>query len=263
MVDLGLDQSLVAGYKSRSQIARILTENWVERQLYCPSCRATELKPTPQNTKSRDFNCENCSEPYELKSRSSPFHSRVLNGEYRTMLATIRESRTPNLLLLEYDSPAYAVRNLIVVHRSLINASAIVARQSPLSASAQRHGWLGCYIDLSQIPSTARLQIVRAGVVSPPESIQAAWQSFRFAVDMTPAKRGWLADVLSCVETLSDRTFDLDDVYRFEGRLGGLHPANRNVRPKIRQQLQILVGVGLIERVEPGKYRRAASPRGH
>lgn len=240
----------------------MLTQDWVERQLYCPACRATDLEPTPENTRSRDFNCGSCLEPYELKSRSSPFHSRVLNGEYHTMLATIQESRTPNLLLLEYNRPAYAVRNLTVVHRSLLSESAIVARQSPLSGSARRHGWLGCYFDLSQVPPTGRLQIIRAGVPSPPEQVQAAWRSFDFLGRMAPIRRGWLADVLACVETLPDVTFALDDVYRFEDRLRGSHPGNRNIRPKIRQQLQVLVREGLIERVEPGIYRRASPTAG-
>jgi Dam-replacing HTH domain len=37
-----------------------------------------------------------------------------------------------------------------------------------------------------------------------------------------------------------------------------MHPDNRNIRPKIRQQLQGLVTQGLIEWLEPGTYRRAA-----
>lgn len=259
-MDLSFDQSLAEGYRSHSQIARVLTQDWVERQLYCPACLTTHLEPTSENTRSRDFYCGNCSEPYELKSRSSPFSTRVLNGEYHTMLTTIRESRTPNLLLLEYMRPAYQVSNLTAVHRSLLNESAIVARSSPLAPSAKRHGWLGCYIDLSQIPPTGRLSIVRTGVPSLPESVQAAWRSFGFLDGMASARRGWLADVLACVESMAGESFVLGEIYGFEDRLRSMHPDNRNIRPKIRQQLQVLVREGLVERLEPGRYRRVVSP---
>jgi type II restriction enzyme len=46
--------------------------------------------------------------------------------------------------------------------------------------------------------------------------------------------------VLKCVDDIGAREFSLDEVYAFEERLSGLHPMNRHVRQKIRQQLQVL-----------------------
>jgi type II restriction enzyme len=40
-----------------------------------------------------------------------------------------------------------------------------------------------------------------------------------------------------------------------ERSLAQLHPANRHVRDKIRQQLQVLRDLGLLEFVGRGKYR--------
>lgn len=37
-MDLKLDLSVAANYTSKSQIARVITEKWVSRQIYCPSC---------------------------------------------------------------------------------------------------------------------------------------------------------------------------------------------------------------------------------
>jgi type II restriction enzyme len=37
--------------------------------------------------------------------------------------------------------------------------------------------------------------------------------------------------------------------------LAKLHPANRNIRPKIRQQLQVLRDMGLVEFLGGGEYR--------
>jgi type II restriction enzyme len=46
---------------------------------------------------------------------------------------------------------------------------------------------------------------------------------------------------------------------KFEEHLSHLHPDNRHVRDKIRQQLQVLRNRGLIEFVKPGVYRRIDS----
>ena len=67
--------------------------------------------------------------------------------------------------------------------------------------------------------------------------------------------KGWLLDVLVCVERIQKPEFTLDDVYAFEAYLQAKHPLNRNVRAKIRQQLQILRDRGLVRFVGRGRYR--------
>ena len=67
--------------------------------------------------------------------------------------------------------------------------------------------------------------------------------------------KGRLLDVLICVERIKKQEFSLDDVYAFEGVLKAKHPANNNVRAKIRQQLQFLRDKGVVEFEGRGKYR--------
>ena len=67
--------------------------------------------------------------------------------------------------------------------------------------------------------------------------------------------RGWTLDVLKVVRRLGKREFSLAEVYQFEHELASLHPDNQNVRPKIRQQLQILRDVGLLEFEGQGHYK--------
>ena len=43
-MDTCLDMSLAAAYTSHSQRARVVTENWVERNMYCPRCGCDHLK---------------------------------------------------------------------------------------------------------------------------------------------------------------------------------------------------------------------------
>ena len=37
-MNLNFNIDLAGGYKSNSQIARVLTENWVKENSYCPNC---------------------------------------------------------------------------------------------------------------------------------------------------------------------------------------------------------------------------------
>jgi len=67
--------------------------------------------------------------------------------------------------------------------------------------------------------------------------------------------RGWLLDVMKCVEALGKPEFTLDEVYAFEQRLSHIYPGNQNIRPKIRQQLQFLRDRGFIEFISRGQYR--------
>ncbi|WP_426046157.1 hypothetical protein [Brevundimonas sp. TWP3-1-2b1] len=51
--------------------------------------------------------------------------------------------------------------------------------------------------------------------------------------------------------------FTLAEVYGFEARLAAIYPDNNNVRPKIRQQLQVLRDMGWLAFNGRGTYRRA------
>jgi type II restriction enzyme len=73
--------------------------------------------------------------------------------------------------------------------------------------------------------------------------------------DESVEARGWLIEVMRCVEAIGRREFALDDVYAFEARLSGLYPNNRHVRQKIRQQLQVLRDRGYLDFVQRGSYR--------
>jgi phosphatidylserine/phosphatidylglycerophosphate/cardiolipin synthase-like enzyme len=66
----------------------------------------------------------------------------------------------------------------------------------------------------------------------------------------------WEKDVFNCLLKIRDDVFTLQDVYLFEKQLNQLHPANRNVQAKIRQQLQYLRDLGLVEFVKPGIYKK-------
>ena len=116
-----------------------------------------------------------------------------------------------------------------------------------MATTARRAGWIGSNILLNRVPESGKIHIVQNGTVRAKELVLAEWQKTLFLRNKSPDTRGWLLDVMKCVESLGKRDFTLDDVYAFELHLGDLYPGNQNVKPKIRQQLQYLRDRGFID----------------
>ncbi len=74
------------------------------------------------------------------------------------------------------------------------------------------------------------------------------------SIDLT--LKGWKLEVFNCVNSLNKEFFSLADVYKYESILLKKYPTNTRVLPKIRQQLQNLRDIGLIEFLGNGQYRK-------
>lgn len=258
-VKLELRPELAVRYKSLSQRARVLTEAWAEENLYCVNCASDQLEPAPPGEKVVDFTCPECPEEYQLKSKSKPFGYSVSNSAYAPKIERIKKKTNPNYLFLHYDLRRYTVDDLFLVPRYFMSPS-LVEERKPLTQNARRKGWVGSNILLGRLPADARISIVENGAVIPRPDVRTAWGQFRFLRDQTILSRGWLTDILSCVRRLDRDTFSLADMYRFEEELARLHPRNRYIRPKIRQQLQVLRDHGVVEFLGRGTYRVRKQP---
>ena len=250
-IDLHLQTQLAAGYKSASQIARVLTETWAGEQLFCPNCGAHLYTCSP-NTRTVDFTCPDCGEEYQLKSSKKLFHKRVLDAEYHTTLQRALKEQHPSLILLNYHQERMIVTNVLMIHRASITPSCIIPLQ-PLKAPARRAGWQGCWYDLQRIPFLAQVQIIRDQIIMPKDQVLLKWKTIQKMLSIELQSRGWIFDVLTIVEKLRP-SFTLQDVYQYEDYLQNLHPQNHYIRPKIRQQLQFLRDMGVIEFEGRGKY---------
>jgi type II restriction enzyme len=254
--------SIVASYSSNSQRARVFSEAWVLKNGYCLACNSDSLLQTVANTRSKDFTCPKCSHGYELKSTLGTFGRRIADGAFSAMMATIREGRTPSFLLLEY-SPAWEVRDLTALHHSLITRDCIEERKA-LGPTARRAGWIGCNIVLPKIALEGRIAIVTAGNTQEREAPRKAFARLQFLSRMPAKRRGWAASLLNLLRQLPEDRFSLSDAYVFETHLAKLYPENKNVRPKIRQQLQVLRDAGIIQFEARGQYKfiKGARPDG-
>ena len=255
---------LARGYKNLAQRARVVSEAWGEENLYCPNCVSPSLMRSRAGAEAIDFTCPSCDSPFQLKSQSRPLSGRIVDAAYDAMERAIKDSRTPNLVMLHYDPSKWVVYNLVLIPRVAFSLSCLEKRP-PLSASGRRHGWLGCNILLTNIPLDAKIPLVASGAVINPATVRRQYARLRPLEIAKHDARGWTLDVLNVVRGLGRAEFSLADVYAYEAALGRLHPDNRNIRPKIRQQLQILRDLGLANAGAVGGARKrlGATSRKH
>ena len=243
-----------AGYSSGSQRTRVVSEAWGERNLYCANCPSADLRRAAPNTQAIDFTCPQCESPFQLKSQSHPITARITYAAYGAMRQAIVENRTPNLVILHYDPARWEVENLILVPRFVFSLS-LLERRKPLGPTARRRGWVGCNILLVNIPPDARITIVENGEVASPAAVRERYSRLRPLEKLGHEARGWTLDVLNVVRALGREEFTLAQVYARGEELQRLHPQNRYVEAKIRQQLQRLRDLRFVEFLGRGSYR--------
>ena len=255
-MDLQLNRAVAGGYKNPGQIARLLTEDWGTRNLFCLSCDSCILNSAKNNTPVLDYTCSVCEATYQLKSKKTAFGKSIANSAYDVKMQAINKGRAPHYMLLQYSPDTWKVINLFVIPGHFLHPGAVHRRQ-PLSKSAKRSGWVGSIISLTDLPGEARIHVVRDGSVIPASEAREQWEHYKF---LAGKRGGWAADVLSCIRKLQwdtgESLFTLQKFYeRFESDLARRHPGNRHVRDKIRQQMQILRNGGVLEFLGKGQYR--------
>jgi type II restriction enzyme len=250
---LTLPSYLGESYHSRSQKARVITEAWGAENFFCPNCPSDSLAPTPKGYQAIDYICPRCQLPFQLKSKEAPIGEKVLDGAFAAMMRAIMEDRTPNLFLLHYDRFLWDVRNVILIPHFAFSPSAIDKRK-PLEPTARRAGWIGCFINLRNIPREARIPLVKESLITPQKEVRRRFKRLKTLKSVTATERGWTLDVLRVVQSLGKPEFTNQDVYQFASELGDLHPENRHVRDKIRQQLQFLRDRKFLSQVSRGHW---------
>jgi len=254
VVDLGMRCELAADLTSPAQKARVVTEAWVEDNMYCPGCESDSLERMPRGYKLIDFRCGDCEEGFQLKAQRHPFGKRVLDSAWSVMNDAVSSGTAPGFLFMRYDNTECRISQLFVVPGHFVTPL-VIEKRAPLAAHARRAGWVGCNILLDSISEAARIAVVDAPVIHSPREVRDRWRRFEFVKEAQRRAPGWIGDVLACVQRIGRDSFTLDELYGYEKELAARHPANRNVRAKIRQQLQVLRDRHALEFVERGNYR--------
>lgn len=255
-MNLSLDFGSIGDYKSKSQRARVLTENWMEQNMFCPVCGKLILKHYEANRPVADFFCEECKSEYELKSQEKKTISSlniIPDGCYDTMVQRINSLNNPHLFIMTHYNQQ--VNNLIFIPNFFFTP-AIIIKRPPLKESARRAGWVGCNINIGAVPFDAKISIITDGKLM---SMQRVVDSYNRLLSIRTDKlqnRDWLMDTMACIDLIHSESFSLKDVYQYEDVLKAKHPTNNHIKDKIRQQLQILRDKGFIEFTTRGNYRK-------
>ena len=255
MMKLDFDNSLIENYHSNAQIARILTENWVSENMYCPRCGNRHIKHFENNRPVADFYCPYCKNEYELKSKNGSLKNKINDGAYETMIRRITSNANPDFFFMNYSREELTVKELILIPKHFFTPD-IIEKRKPLKDTARRAGWIGCNIVIDKIPEQGKISIILDGNVTNMDFvIDKVNKSSKLEAKYLHS-RGWIMDILNCVNRVESEIFNLDEIYAFENELQMKHPLNNNIKPKIRQQLQFLRDKGFLEFLGNGKYRK-------
>lgn len=251
-MDLTLELAIVpTTWKNNSRINGYLAECWTAIFGYCTGC-GKKLIPTKTNEPCKDFYCV-CRESYEQKStKKGNFGRKHLSGSYDKTIEKILQNNGPNYLFLGHNSKK--VENFFVIPKHIFTPD-IIEKRKPLGPTAKRAGWVGCNILLDRIPNIAKISIVKDGVIINKAKVIENFNKAKFIAKSDLETKGWLLDIICCIEELKKTEFTLQELYKYEKYLQKLHPENHNIKDKIRQKLQVLRDNEYLEFVERGKYK--------
>ncbi len=254
-MNLQMEGRIAEKYISNAQKIRAITESWVNGNMFCPYCGNRYLSHFENNRPVADFFCPSCSEEYELKSKGGSISSKVNDGAYHTMIERIHAVNNPNFFFMHYNKCSLQVENFVMVPKHFFSTE-MIEKRKPLADTARRAGWVGCNILLNRIPDEGRIYIIQNEKEMPIDQIIDKVQKTGFIRGYELDARGWILDILNCVNQMEDRSFTLDQMYQFEDMLSRKHPDNHHIKDKIRQQLQVLRNHGIIEFLGRGNYRK-------
>lgn len=137
-----------------------------------------------------------------------------------------------------------------------------------------------CVQQILVIPTGAYLAVVTESSVTSESEVREKFHRIKPLKDISAKERGWTLDVLNLVRRIVDsrgrgneskagkseaneglltssptNEFTNEDVYAHARELEQLHPDNRHVKDKIRQQLQVLRDAKLLIHVSSGVWR--------
>jgi len=242
-------------YTSKSQIARIETEEWAINNLFCPLC-GNQLKNSSANTKVYDFICSKCNQEYQLKSLSKKIGKKLIGSEYYTFLKALENKTVPNFLIMQYslENNRFTSKEVVFIPKVFITQE-IIEKRKPLSESARRAGWTGYNLLFESIPSYGKVFIVKDSKLESKDKILNQSHKILNLYDLDSNKAKWKIEILKILDSLNP-LFTLQQVYDKEVKLKEIFPDNNHIKDKIRQQLQFIRDDGIIVFHGNGKYEK-------
>ncbi len=140
-------------WTSESRIVGEACEYYIKNNVNCVRCNDKNFEKCKTNEQSKDLICINCNQKFQIKAKSvtqkqvnnikNKNKFQTIGGEYSTTIKNINEKI--DYLIILYEKESYKIINILFVKNENITANCIIPRK-PLSITAKRAGWQGCYI---------------------------------------------------------------------------------------------------------------------
>ena len=137
------------GWKNKSRIIGEAIEDSII-SLRCPICSKASLKKYSTNEKSKDIYCEECNSQFQVKGTQTKYTSnssiKLLGAEYKTTCCSVN-SKVVHFIIVFYSeiNSIYSIKNIVFINSECITENCVLPRK-PLSNTARRAGWQGCYL---------------------------------------------------------------------------------------------------------------------
>lgn len=106
---------------------------------------------------------------------------------------------------------------------------------------------------LSKVPKSQPITLPKIEIQKSNEDIEI----FTGGIEsITSTLKGWKLEVFICLLKINKPSFTLEDINSFLPYFENKFPDNNNIEAKIRQQLQLLRDIGLVEFLGKGNYRK-------
>lgn len=106
---------------------------------------------------------------------------------------------------------------------------------------------------LEEIPKSDTPKLPRFEIETPEENLDFITTPIEPILN---SLSGWKLEVFKCANTIPKQNFTLNEINKFENHLKKIYPTNQHITDKIRQQLQYLRDLGLLEFLGGGKYKK-------
>lgn len=106
---------------------------------------------------------------------------------------------------------------------------------------------------LKKLPKSVSAKLPIIDLETPEETLDVIENSYE---SIQKSLKGWKLEVFNCVHSIPEQVFSLNDINKFENHFKKIYPSNKHIRDKIRQQLQYLRDLGLIEFLGSGRYKK-------
>ena len=149
----------------------------------------------------------------------------------------------------------YEVLNFAVIPKHFFVPEIIVKRNQGIK---NRPNYIMCSIDLTKIPKSGKIFYIKNRKIENKNKILENWNKTLFLRKSKEIEsKGWILDIMKCIDKLEKNEFTLNEIYTFENLLSQKYINNRHIKDKIRQQLQFLRDKNYLKFIGRGKYKLA------